>query len=64
VLNTLESEADLDAIEDVDDPDGASVYSAENIGTGFIDALAAVERAERGQTARFNQVSVTDSEGE
>jgi serine protease AprX len=64
VLNTLEATADLDAIDDVEDPDGASVYSAENIGTGFVDALAAVERAERGQTARFNQVRVADSEGE
>lgn len=64
VLNTLEAEADLGAIEDVDDPAGASVYSAENIGTGHVDALAAVSRAENGDPAGFDEVEVADSEGE
>ncbi|MEM4780098.1 MAG: S8 family serine peptidase [Halalkalicoccus sp.] len=64
VLNTLEAEADLEAIEDVEDPDGAEVYSAENVGTGFVDALAAVSRAEAGDLAGFEEVTVADSEGE
>ncbi|MDL5361750.1 S8 family serine peptidase [Halalkalicoccus sp. NIPERK01] len=63
VLNTLEAEADLDAIADVEDPDGAAVYSAENVGTGFVDALEAVSRAESGDLAGFDEVEVAPSGG-
>lgn len=63
VLNTLEAEGDLDAIETVDDPTGATVYSAENIGTGFVDALAAAQRAEDGALAGFDEVEVAPSRG-
>ncbi|KYH23800.1 Tk-subtilisin [Halalkalicoccus paucihalophilus] len=64
VLNTLESEAELGLIDDVDTPEGAAVYSAENIGTGFINALEAVKRAEDSQIAQFDEVHVAESKGE
>lgn len=49
VLNTLEAAA----VEDVYDE-----YTAESVGAGFTDAYAAVERAENGDLAEFDDVSI------
>lgn len=64
VLNTLEATADLEAIDDVDDPDGADEYTAENIGTGYVDALAAVQRTEKGDLAGFGEAEIAPSGGD
>jgi serine protease AprX len=47
VLNTLEATA----VEDVHDG-----YTAESVGAGYVDALAAVERAEDGDLAGFDEI--------
>lgn len=50
VLNTLEATA-----KDVDEN-----YAPSNMGAGFVDAYAAVERAADGQWASFGEVKLTD----
>lgn len=59
VINTLEAEADPDALADVDDLDG-SEYTTERMGTGYVDALAATARAEQGDLADFEEVTLVD----
>lgn len=54
VLATLEATADEDRRES---------YSAESVGAGYVDALAAVERAETGDFASLDDVEIAPSEG-
>ncbi|WP_306052760.1 S8 family peptidase [Natronococcus wangiae] len=49
VLTTLEATA----VEDVHD-----TYTAESVGAGYVDALAAVERAEAGDLAGFDEIEI------
>ncbi|MFC4438995.1 MULTISPECIES: S8 family peptidase [Natrialbaceae] len=49
VLTTLEAAA----VEDVHD-----TYTAESVGAGYVDALAAVERAEAGDLAEFGEIEI------
>lgn len=56
VINTLEATADPDAADGVEEPDGTDEYSSANAGAGYVDALAAVERAEDGDLASFDEV--------
>ena len=50
VLNTIEAEA-----EDVHDS-----YTVEKVGTGFVDAYDAVQRARGGDWASFGEVKLVD----
>lgn len=63
-INTLEASADLDATADLDDPDGTAKYTRENIGAGYVDALAAAQRAEEDDLAGFGDVEIAPSERE
>ena len=50
VITTLEATAD----------DAHTSYTPWNVGTGFVDALDAVERAEAGEFARFGGIEPVD----
>ncbi|WP_290815532.1 S8 family serine peptidase [Halovivax sp.] len=56
VINTLEATADPDAAADVEDPAGTAEYATSNAGAGYVDALAAVKRAEDGDLASFDEL--------
>ena len=58
VINTLEAAADADATADLDDPEGEGEYTTTNVGTGYVDALAAARRAEDGDLADFDEVDL------
>lgn len=58
VINTLEATADAAAAADLDDPEGTAEYNAINVGTGYVDALRAVQRAEEGDLADFDDVEL------
>lgn len=58
-INALEATADAHALDDVDDPAGDE-YTTANTGTGYVDALAAAQRAEDGDLADFDEVDLVD----
>lgn len=58
VISTLEATADADAAAGLDEPDGTAEYTAVNAGAGYLDALAAVRRAEDGDLAGFEEVEL------
>lgn len=58
VINTLEATADPDAIDALGDPAGGAPYTVTNMGTGYVDALAATQLAENGDLADFGEVEL------
>ncbi|WP_255168450.1 S8 family peptidase [Natrononativus amylolyticus] len=62
VITTLEATADAAAADGLEESDGTADYTAANAGAGYVDALAAVERAEDGELATFDEVDLADEE--
>jgi serine protease AprX len=60
-INTLEASADPDATKELDNPESEAEYTVENMGAGYVDALAAVERAEDDDLADFGDVELLPS---
>ncbi len=58
VINTIEATADPHATDGLEDPDGTATYTVMNMGTGYVDALAATQRAENGDLADFDEVEL------
>jgi serine protease AprX len=70
VLTTLEATANEDydeatslleevsPLEDTAVEDVVETYTAESVGAGYVDALAAVERAEDGDLAGFDEIEI------
>ena len=62
VISTVEATADSEATDGLEDASGTAEYTTTNAGAGYVDALAAVRRAEDGDLATFDEIELAGEE--
>lgn len=62
VIATLEATADLAATDELEEASGTADYTTTNAGAGYVDALAAAQRAEDGDLATLDEIELAGGE--